>query len=304
MADKLSAAPELAVPPLVSPTAEEWRALTPAERERFLVRVLDALSDPRVAMSEGRPHKKAKTRALDRLGLYFSSIGKVVYLAEEMAVLYPGEPPFTPDLLAVLDVPEPEDDARMAWVVADEGKGLDLVIEVLHHGDRNKDLVQNVERYARLGIAEYFVYDRGHQQIHGFRLQAPGAGRYQRVLPQVGRYTSNVLRLDLAVLGGKLRFFVGDAELPGTADLIGRLQTMVEELSVKADRAAQAIEALRAGLLGLLGARGLAVTEEARDRVSRCDDPAVLQRWLLRAVSASSAAEALAVEVGTPEGSA
>jgi Uma2 family endonuclease len=266
-----------------------------------LVRVNDALSDPRVTMSEGRPHKKAKSRALDRLGLYFGSIGRVVYLAEEMAVLYPGEPPFTPDVLAVLDVPEPEDDPRMAWVVADEGKGLDLVLEVLHRGDRDKDLVENVERYARLGIAEYFVYDRGHQQIHGFRLPATGAARYQRIVPQVGRYTSNVLRLDLAVLGGRLRFFVGDAELPGTADLIERLQTMVEELSVKADQATQAIEALRAGLLALMEARGLAVSEEAHGRVVRCEDPAVLQRWLLRAVKAGSAEEAL-VEGSAAEG--
>ena len=263
-----------------------------------MVRVLDALSDPRVAMPEGRPHKKAKTRALDRLGLYFRSVGRVVYLAEEMAVFYPGEAPFSPDLLAVLDVPEPEDDARLAWVVADEGRSLDLVLEVLHHGDRDKDLVHNVERYARLGITEYFVYDRGHQQLHGFRLPTPGAGRYQRILPQVGRYTSSVLRLDLAVLGGSLRFFVGDAELPGTADLIGRLQTMVEELSVKADQAVQAIEALRAGLLALLAARGLAVTDEARDRVTLCDDPAMLQRWLLRAVSAASVEEVLAGEQG------
>jgi Uma2 family endonuclease len=72
-------------------------------------------------------------------------------------------------VLAVLDVPQPEDDERMAWVVADEGKGLDLVLEVLHHADRNKDLVENVERYARLGIPEYFVYDRARQRIHGHR---------------------------------------------------------------------------------------------------------------------------------------
>jgi Uma2 family endonuclease len=299
MATKLIAAAPGAS--LTSPTVDEWRALTPAERERFLVTVLDALSDPRLTMSEGRPHKKAKTRTLDRLGLYFSSIGKIVYLAEEMAVLYPGEPPFTLDLLAVLDVPEPEDDPRMAWVVADEGKGLDLVIEVLHHGDRDKDLVQNVERYARLGIAEYFVYDRGLQQIHGFRLPASGAKRYQRIVPQVGRYTSTVLRLDLAVLEGRLRFFVGDAELPGTADLIGRLQTMVEELSVKADQVGQAIVALRAGLLALLEARDLAVSDEMRDRVARCEDPAILQRWMLRAVGASSVAEALAPD-GAPSG--
>jgi Uma2 family endonuclease len=275
--------------PLVTPTVEAWRAMTPAAREQFVLRVLDALSDPVAAMSEGRRHKKAKTQALDRLGLYFRSVGRDVYLGEEMGVLYPGEPPFTPDLLAVLDVPEPEDDARMAWIVADEGRGLDLVIEVLHKGDRHKHLVDNVERYARLGIAEYFVYDRAHQQIHGYRLAAPGAGRYTRILPQVGRYPSAVLRLDLAILGGTLRFFVGDAELPGTADLIGRLQTMVEELSVKADQAATAMEALRGGVLELLSARGLTISDGVRSRVTGCEDPAVLQRWLVRAVSAPSA---------------
>src|SRR5262245_36984624 len=45
--------------------------------------------------------------------------------------------------------------ASLAWVVAEEGKGLDFVLEVLHKGDRNKDLVENVERYAQLGIPEY-----------------------------------------------------------------------------------------------------------------------------------------------------
>src|SRR5262245_12701935 len=148
--------------------------MSPSDRERLLDRILDALSDPRAAMAEGRPHKKAKTRALDLLGLHFGALGRVIYLAEEMAVLYPGKEVFTPDVLAVLDVEQPEDDERMAWVVADEGKGLDLVIEVLHHGDRKKDLVDNVERYADLGIPEYFVYDRAQQAIRGYRLPAPG----------------------------------------------------------------------------------------------------------------------------------
>src|SRR5580704_9299699 len=156
--------------PLAVPTAEAWRAMTPEERLDFQVRILDVLSDPRSLMSEGRPHKRAKSRALDALHLYFRTTGRVIYLAEEMAVLYPGWDAFSPDVLAVLDVPQPDDDPRMSWVVADEGKGPDLILEVLHHGDRNKDLVQNVERYAQLGIPEYFVYDRAKQQIHGHRL--------------------------------------------------------------------------------------------------------------------------------------
>src|SRR5262245_22909676 len=107
------------------PTVEAWRAMTPAQRLDFQLQVLEALSDPAAAMPEGRPHKKAKSRALDALNLHFRTIGRAIYLAEEMAVLYPDDKPFNPDLLAVLDVEEPEDDQRMAWVVAEEGKGLD-----------------------------------------------------------------------------------------------------------------------------------------------------------------------------------
>jgi hypothetical protein len=39
-------------------------------------------------------------------------------------------------VLAVVDVPRTDDDERLALVVADEGRGLDLVLEVLHHGER------------------------------------------------------------------------------------------------------------------------------------------------------------------------
>ncbi len=298
--------------PVIAPTEEAWRAMSPAERESFLVRVLDALSDPAAAMTEGRRHKKAKTRTIDALGLHFSAIGRAVYLAEEMAVMYPGEAVFSPDVLAVVGVVEPEDDARMAWVVADEGKGLDLVIEVLHHGSRSKDLIDNVERYAKLGIPEYFVYDRLHQLIYGYRLTGEHARRYQRIVPQFGRHASAVLGLDLAIEGGTLRFFNGTAELPGSGDLIGRLNRMVADLEARAEDAAaqatqaqeqatqaqaqatQALAALREAIAALLGARGIIVTDGARARVASCSDAATLQRWLLRATSAGVVDEVFA----------
>lgn len=285
--------------PVVAPTEAEWQRMTPAEREALLVRILDALSDPAEAMTEGRRHKKAKTRTLDALGLHFSSIGRAVYLAEAMAVLYPGEVIVTPDILAVLDVAPPDDDPRLAWVVSDEGKGIDLVIEVLHHGNRNKDLVDNVERYARLGIPEYFVYDRLHQQIHGYRLPDASARRYRRIVPQFGRYSSGVLGLDMAIRGGNLRFLYGQAELPGTADLIGRLNSMVAELEAKAEWTQallqkaedQAQAALRESIAALLAARGLPCSGESRARLSACADVTTLQRWLLRATTAASEQE-------------
>jgi hypothetical protein len=272
--------------------------MTPTQRLDFQVQILDALSDPALLMSEGRPHKKAKSRAVDALGLHFKATGRVVYLAEEMAVLYPGEKPFSPDVLAVLDVEEPEDDQRMSWVVADEGKGLDLVIEVLHRGDRDKDLVENVERYAHLGIPEYFVYDRGRQQIHGYRLAvslgggAPrpaGAARYQRIVPQLGHYRSNVLGLDLAIIGTSLQFLAGEAALPDSAGLIGRLQGMVESVEVKAEQAqAQAEQAQARAVLTVLRVRGIAVPDAARERILAQRDAERLDRWLEKAVVAAS----------------
>jgi Uma2 family endonuclease len=292
-------------PPLPTvPSVEAWRAMTPDDRLAFQIRVLDALSDPVAAMSEGRPHKKVKSRALDALNLHFRTTGQVVYLAEEMAVLYPGEKPFTPDLLAVLDVEEPEDDERMSWVVADEGKGLDLVIEVLHKGDRDKDLVENVDRYARLGIPEYFVYDRARQQIHGYRLSAPGPARYQRIVPQLGHYRSIVLGLDLAILDDTLRFLVGEAQLPGSDELIRRLQGMMVSLEAKSRQAEERAEAAQVAaraedVLTVLRVRGLAVPDAARARILAERDAGRLEGWLEKAAVAGSIAEVLAaLELG------
>jgi Uma2 family endonuclease len=284
----------------VGPSVEAWKAMTPAARERFLLEVINALSDMSIAMSEGRPHKRAKSRAVDMLGLHFKKLGRIVYVAEELSVVYPGEPAFCPDVLAVLDVPQPDDDARMAWVVADEGKGLDFVLEVLDRGDRRKDLVENVERYARIGVPEYFIYDRANQRIIGHRLTSAasaGAARYERIVPQGGRYTSQVLGLDLAIQGGTLRFFQGMSELFGSDDLIGRLTGMVESLEAKAEEAAtkadHAVAGLRAGVLAALETRGIAIPDDARDRVAICEDPSILQGWLIRALTAATAAEAL-----------
>jgi Uma2 family endonuclease len=287
----------------IGPTIEAWRAMSAPERERFLLSVIDALSDPRTTMTEGRPHQKAKARALDLLGLHFKAMGRTVYLAAELAVVYPGEQVFTPDVLAVIDVPQPEDDERMAWVVADENRGLDFVLEVLHRGDRNKDLVVNVERYARLGIPEYFVYDRAQQRIHAYQLGV--SRRYEKIVPQSGRFPSMVLGVDLAVLGGTIRFFQGTAELFGTTDLVGQLTGMVSSLTDKADAeaaraeeavasATAALNAMRDVLLATLEARGIPCPDDVRARVTACNDPATLRRWLVAALHAKSAADVFA----------
>jgi len=52
-------------------------------------------------------------------------------------------------------------------------------------------------------------------------------------------------------------------------------------------------EGERKALLMLLGSRGLSTTAEERATIEGCSDPAVLDRWFLRAVTAGSVAEVL-----------
>lgn len=171
-----SDAPSDEVP--VTPSVEDWRRLGPREREAHIDRVHAALEDLRELMSGGLPHSTAKMGAISVLGDFFQRIGRRVFLAAELPVLYPGEPAFDPDVLAVRDVEDlGYEDTRQAWVVADEGRGPDWILEILVRGNRNKALVRNVARYARLGVSEYFVYDRLNQRLYGYRLPVSGARR-------------------------------------------------------------------------------------------------------------------------------
>ena len=158
---------------------------------------------------------------------WVARMGRRVYLACELPVYYPGERLIAPDILAVLDVGTHE---RAKWVVKQEGKGLDLAIEVLVSGHRRKDLEDNVVRYAALGITEYFVLDRGRLRLFGYRLPSPEARVYQPIVPQGGRYGSHVLGLDLHLEGTKLRFYQGSAPVLEASEIIASLVRMMGDV--------------------------------------------------------------------------
>lgn len=221
-------APEVLHPLPITPSAEVWRAMSRQARERHVEEVILALQAQAEAMAEGRPHFRAKVGAVTTLGDHFERIGKRIYLASELPVLYPDEPPFAPDLMAVLDVADPgDDDLRMCWSVAEEGRGLDLVLEIHYAGDKDKDLVSNLARYARLGVPEYFVYDRRAQRLYGYRL---GPNRQYQSLPiRGGLCHSSVLDLNLRVLDGRLRFYAGAALVPETRELLARLEGIMDQ---------------------------------------------------------------------------
>jgi Uma2 family endonuclease len=203
-----------------------WVAMSEAERAA-VIECLPA-EEESLLPPEGDAHRLAKSGLLDALDGYFRKLGRRVYLSSEINVFYPGEPRFSPDVLAVVDVaPHP----RERWVTAQEGRGLDFVLEVFVHGNRRKDHEANVERYARLGIEEYFLFDRGRLRLSAWRLPSRDARRYEPIVPQTGRWASRVLALELSVEAGKLRAWVGSAPVPEAAELAARFEKMVEDVT-------------------------------------------------------------------------
>ncbi len=223
-----------------APTTEQWDAMSIEERRRVIAALPSEF--PRAHPPEGDMHRIPKERALQALREYFRRLRRRVYLSSELPVYYPGERMFGPDVLAVLDV---EPHPRQKWVVADERKGLDFVLEVHVSGNRSKDLEDNVARYARLGIPEYFVYEPLRARLLGYKLTA-GRSDYQPVLPQEGRWASAVLGLDLAMENGRIRFYHGSASLPEAEELIVRLGTMIDDIVAREEDVARQLEVERA----------------------------------------------------------
>ena len=108
-------------------------------------------------------------------------------------------------------------------------------MEVHVGGDRKKDAERNVARYARLGIPEYFLYDRARNQLLAHRLPTPNATTYNPIVPQHGRYESRVLGLEVEVAHDRLRFFAGTAMLLESDELIARLEEMLDEVQQRVE---------------------------------------------------------------------
>jgi Uma2 family endonuclease len=109
-----------------------------------------------------------------------------------------------PDVFLVRGVPK---GARRTYKLWEEGRAPSLVIEVTSGSTRSEDLVDKKEKYARLGVEEYFLFDPLDEylspRLQGFRLTQ---GQYRRLEPEAdGSLTSAVTGLRLQVEGSRLR---------------------------------------------------------------------------------------------------
>lgn len=303
-------------PRLVFPDTATWRALDADAREAVIDRILAALAEYQELMAEGVRHVRSKVGIAAELDGHFRRAGRQVFVASELGVFYPGEPLIAPDVLAVLDCdPDLEPDS---WVVDDQGRGIDLVIEVRNRGKAHKDMVDAVRDYARRRIPEYFAFDCRQGHLRGWRLGSPDAQSYQPIVPQGGYLPSRVLGLDLAVIGKRLRFFANGAAIPDAAELIARIQAVADQQQLERDEATRerdeaarerdeaarerddaldqlgaAQAALIQGILALCAARDLPLDADQQARIVAEGEVATLSRWLSRAATASTAAALL-----------
>jgi Uma2 family endonuclease len=214
-----------------APPTEIWNQLTPEQRAIVVESLPSDFPPSEASPPEGDLHLDAFTGPREALRRWYRERGRRIYIAGNLPIYYPGERMFSPDLIAVDGA---EQRPRDSWIVdAEGGKGLDVAIEIVVRGDRKKDLRRNVERYARLGIPEYYLFDRRNMTLAAWELEG---GSYRRRIAQGGRFASAVLGLDLWLDGERLRFSVGEAPVPFVDELIDRVTRLSAEAQERVER--------------------------------------------------------------------
>jgi Uma2 family endonuclease len=170
-----------------------------------------------------------------------------------------------PDFFVVLGVDgKPE---RDGWVIWEEGKGPDVVIELLSDTTEKVDKGEKKQIYESvLRVPEYYWYHPFRGELAGFELRG---GHYHPLLPdQQGRFLSPLLGLRLTRWTGKyddieatwLRWETLDGKLAPTRDEYAQQET--ERAEQERERAAQA--------------EGLA--EQERERAAQAEERAEQER--------------------------
>lgn len=245
------AAVSISVPPDVvtsprgprAPTQAEWDAMTDDERRRAVETLPCYIPPEESGAMEGDRHTACAAGAVGALRAYYEATGRDVYVSGEMAVYFPGQHRVAPDVYAVMGAtPGPRD----SWVVTKEGRRPAWALEIIVLGDRRKDLKAHVVEYAALGIREYFVADIPRRRLLGYRLADEAIGIYTQLVPQSGRYRSEVLGLDLALEGERVRFYHGSAKLLEPEEIAAQLEDRLNDEQVQRreaeERAASAEE--------------------------------------------------------------
>ena len=162
-------------------------------------------------MAENDAQLAAILYGIGALRVYFES-REDVYVSGDLLMYYEeGDPRVSvaTDVFVVFGV---EDRMRKRYLVWEEGKGPDFVLEVASKSTWREDLGPKREVYARLGVKEYWQYDPTGEYftpvLQGLRLAGNACVRQLAVASPDGALTltSETLGLELRVQGGEMRF--------------------------------------------------------------------------------------------------
>ena len=157
-------------------------------------------------MAESGIHRRCMIDVADTLELWFKRQGRADVCVGSNNFLYyeRGNPRavVAPDVYVVVGAPAGLRDTYMLW---NEPKGPDFVLEVTSKSTRRDDERRKRDVYAALGVREYFLYDPRAEYLtpplQGFRLRD---GEY-RALPGVTALSNRGVSVASEVLGLELR---------------------------------------------------------------------------------------------------
>ncbi len=206
--------------------------------------------------SDGKPmgetdlHRSVMVEAIETLKLYYAA--QQVYVSGNILLYYRRGNKLrhvSPDVLVVRGLEPRNRDSYLLW---EEGRAPNVVVEVTSQSTRDEDLTDKLEIYRdEVEVAEYFLFDpRGEYldpALQGYRLSG---GRYLRIKPVAGRLPSEELGLHLEAHGSRLRFYdpTGQRWLPTPEE--ARLEEMAIRRQAEAalqekEAALQQSEAIR-----------------------------------------------------------
>jgi Uma2 family endonuclease len=159
-------------------------------------------------MAETDLHRILMTVLIQTLEAYYASNPRV-YVSGNLLIFYERgnrRRHVSPDVFVVKGIPKHPRDNYLLW---QEGKGPDMVIELTSRTTREEDLETKYELYQeRLEVKEYFLFDPREEYLdpalEGYRLRQGG---YRLIRPVNGRLPSQVLGLHLERAGTDLRLW-------------------------------------------------------------------------------------------------
>jgi Uma2 family endonuclease len=156
-----------------------------------------------------------------------------VCIASDLGVFYQHlHPPVVPDVMVVFGVEKRDRKAYLMW---NEGKGPDWVLELLSESSAEKDRETNYGLYEQhVRVPEYVWFNPDDpKELRGFRLVGD---EYEEVSPdEHGRLWSKVLGHSLGVHEGWLRLYDSDGNLV----LTGNEEAQQERAAREQERAAR-----------------------------------------------------------------